>query len=230
MWTPIPGPFFGRYFPAKESHYFRVFKYSNRLTIQCRRRHYGGATVYYWWWDGSKVVIKPHYEPSFFFKFHSSVGHFRLTGCRGKVQISDYYSADISNTPLNEPDQTRTRDMGYDSEGATTLTLGDPEQSRILRSLDGAFHYLAEPTKFDLGQTFYPFFFQDLKRVYLAMPLSGDAPGMGPAINDPVFSMSMSKHSAMMLNIPLPDSGASDLSDPITCIVCSHAATIQHGV
>lgn len=208
------------YLPKHEEHYFRVYAQDNFLKITCSRRYQQQlaklsvytliGTSFTVITDSSKLESRNLTSTD-----HKVVGSFQFTGCRGQAKVDDD-DYDQTFDSLGEPEDTDNQAMGFASEStASALTLQDDEHNEILRGIDGPFHFLAAPTVRDLGDTFYPFFYQDPKRVYFAMPVSDDPFRVTKALHTPQFSMRMETHDALISNTPLLDLAGPGISDPV---------------
>ena len=191
------------YFPTRENHYFRAAldQAESVLTIFCVQRFLAEADL----------VLSS--SDIYFISGHEAVGEFTFTGCRGRAEmdLADTGSQDFDS--LHQPEDTINRAMVFDSKAgvitlaATDLTLRDNKKTEVLRELDGSFEFLPPQEIFDLGNTSYPFVFQDAKRAYFAMPTYDYPRAVRQVFTNPFVDIQIESEDAIVSSIPLPDKG-----------------------
>ena len=97
--------------------------------------------------------------------------------------------------------------MAFDSvPAAVDLTLQNTTNTRVLRDLESPFAFLAPQEIADLGDTFYPFIFDDAKR-YFAMPTYDRKRHAAGIFANPSITLKIPDQDAIVNTVPLPDKG-----------------------
>ena len=196
------------YSVRQQEHYFRASVQDDRLRIACYRRYDAQADFHVEWQVGSSEYDFSKPGAWGIFKDHERVGLFEFTGCRGRADINDAdFSLEEGFDSLREPKDTFNIDMAFVSSlGADELAFQDNKATDVLRDVDPPFRFLPPQEISDLGDTFYPFVFQDPRRAYFAMPTLDDFRVVREVFTNPFLEAAADIENALG-SIPLADQG-----------------------
>jgi peptidoglycan hydrolase-like protein with peptidoglycan-binding domain len=196
------------YSVRQQEHYFRASVQDDRLRIACYRRYDAQADFHVEWQVGSSEYTLSKPGAWGIFKDHERVGLFEFTGCRGRADINDAdFSLEEGFDSLREPKDTFNTDMAFVSSlGADELAFQDNKATDVLRDVDPPFRFLPPQEISDLGDTFYPFVFQDPRRAYFAMPTLDDFRAVREVFTNPFLEAAADIENALG-SIPLADQG-----------------------
>jgi hypothetical protein len=190
------------YLPTARDHYFRVFRSGDRLTVSCARKFESNDQN----WAistardqnqevTSLIVLRPY---SGWLWGHDDLGSFQFLGCRGRSELVEAGVALPKDTPKG-PEASINAFMGFESEDDAftgPLAFQDADSTTVLEQT-GAFGLLHAPDLADPSKLYFPFAFQDRRRVYFAMPTASSAIAVTVAKNPPLM-IDAATHEALV--------------------------------